>query len=130
MDDIVRVVALPILFSMAVVAIIHPWLVRIAKLKNIVDNPNARKLNKEPIPTLGGVAVFFGVIFGLGLAGYYIERIDLQFEIIIAMMIMLYTGVGDDILELSPRTRFLSQIFTVCLMMSLSVSYGKTVSVQ
>ena len=89
MDDIVRVVALPILFSMAVVAIIHPWLVRIAKLKNIVDNPNARKLNKEPIPTLGGVAVFFGVIFGLGLAGYYIERIDLQFEIIIAMMITI-----------------------------------------
>ena len=123
MDDIVRVVALPILFSMAVVAIIHPWLVRIAKLKNIVDNPNARKLNKEPIPTLGGVAVFFGVIFGLGLAGYYIERIDLQFEIIIAMMIMLYTGVGDDILELSPRTRFLSQIFTVCLMMFLCGIY-------
>jgi UDP-N-acetylmuramyl pentapeptide phosphotransferase/UDP-N-acetylglucosamine-1-phosphate transferase len=123
MDDIVRVVALPILFSMAVVAIIHPWLVRIAKLKNIVDNPNARKLNKEPIPTLGGVAVFLGVIFGLGLAGYYIERIDLQFEIIIAMMIMLYTGVGDDILELSPRTRFLSQIFTVCLMMFLCGIY-------
>ena len=37
---------------------IHPIIVRIAKLKNIVDNPDARKLQREPVPVLGGMAVF------------------------------------------------------------------------
>ena len=32
---------------------------KIAKLKNIVDNPDARKLQRVPVPVMGGVAVFF-----------------------------------------------------------------------
>ncbi len=123
MNDFLITILLPILCSMAVVAIIHPWLVRIALMKNIVDNPDARKLNKKPVPVLGGVGVFFGLIFSLGLAGYYVEGMTIQFEIIIAMMIMLYTGVGDDILGLSPRFRFFIQIFTVCLMMFVGGIY-------
>ena len=38
---------------------------RIAKEKNIVDNPDARKLNKVPIPVLGGVGVFFGMLVAM-----------------------------------------------------------------
>ena len=30
----------------------------IAKDKNLVDNPDARKLQKQPIPVMGGIAVF------------------------------------------------------------------------
>lgn len=123
MNYIFYVVALPIIISMIVVAFIHPSLVRIAKMKNIVDNPNARKLNKEPIPVLGGVGVFFGLMFSLAVAGYYVEGFSIHFDIIIAMLIMLYTGVGDDILNLSPRLRFGLQIFTVSLIMFISDIY-------
>lgn len=114
---------LPFVVAAMAVFVVHPSLVKIAHLKSIVDNPNARKLNKEPVPVLGGVAVFFGIIFSLSIAGYYIEGINVQFELIIAMMIMLYTGVGDDILQLSPRLRFALQIFVVCLMMFLCGIY-------
>ena len=106
-----------------VVFVIQPSLVRIAHMKSIVDNPDARKLNKKPVPVLGGVAVFFGIMFSLGVAGYYVEGMNIEFEIIIAMLIMLYTGVGDDILNLSPRVRFMLQIFTVCLIMFLCGIY-------
>ena len=123
MEYLFYVVVLPIIIPMIVVAIIHPALVRIAKMKNIVDNPNARKLNKEPIPVLGGVGVFFGLMFSLAVAGYYVEGLSLHFDIIIAMLIMLYTGVGDDILNLSPRLRFGLQIFTVSLMMFIGNIY-------
>ena len=123
MEYIFYVVVLPIIIPMIVVSIIHPSLVRIAKMKNIVDNPNARKLNKEPIPVLGGVGVFFGMMFSLAVAGYYVEGFLLHFDIIIAMLIMLYTGVGDDILNLSPRLRFGLQIFTVSLMMFIGDMY-------
>ena len=117
------ILLLPIVVAVVAVAVIHPQLVKIAKLKNIVDNPDARKLNKVPIPVLGGVGVFFGVMLSLSIAGYYIPDMSIPFELIIAMLIMLYTGVGDDILNLSPRLRFGMQIFTVCLMMFLGGIY-------
>lgn len=123
MADFVLSTLLPILVAAAVVSAVHPTLVKIATLKNIVDNPDARKLNKVPIPVLGGVGVFFGVMLSLSVAGYYIPDMSIQFELIIAMLIMLYTGVGDDILSLSPRLRFGVQIFTVCLMMFLGGIY-------
>lgn len=114
---------LPFVVAAMAVFVVHPSLVKIAHMKSIVDNPDARKLNKVPVPVLGGVAVFFGVMFSLSIAGYYIEGMNIQFELIIAMMIMLYTGVGDDILQLSPRLRFALQIFVVCLMMFLCGIY-------
>ena len=47
------------------VALIHPYLVRFAKAKNIVDNPNTRKLQLRPVPVLGGLAIFFGIVAGV-----------------------------------------------------------------
>ena len=119
MEELVFVAALPVFIASLVVFLIHPRLVKIAKMKQIVDNPNARKLNKVPVPVLGGVGVFFGLMFGLGVAGYYVQNMEIQFELIIAMMVMLYTGVGDDIMDISPTARFALQICTVCMMMFL-----------
>lgn len=90
----------------------------IAKEKNLVDNPDARKLQKEPIPVMGGIVVFFGVVMGL-LAGYTTGGvIGLQFRtlmmpVLAAMVVMLYTGAMDDIIGLTPRARFVIQIITV-----------------
>jgi len=58
----------------AVTALISVWWVyfkvlHIAKEKGLVENPDARKLQKTPVPVMGGIAVFFGVAMGL-LAGY------------------------------------------------------------
>ena len=55
------IIFLSVMFSAILVLLVHPRLVKIARIKSIVDNPNARKLNKEPIPILGGVGVFFGI---------------------------------------------------------------------
>lgn len=94
---------------------IHPRLVRIALDKNIVDNPNARKLQRRPTPVLGGIAVFFGSVIGLGCASITCDCSEL-FIVVVAMIIMLYTGTMDDILDLSPALRFLIEIGTVLLL--------------
>ena len=54
------------LISLLSVCWIHPRLVRIALDKNIVDNPNARKLQRKPLPVLAGIAVFFGSVIAPG----------------------------------------------------------------
>lgn len=59
-------VIIPFFIALFLVGWIHPKLVKIALLKNIVDNPDARKLQRTPVPVLGGVAVFFGVVIAIG----------------------------------------------------------------
>ena len=87
----------------------------IAKLKNIVDNPDARKLQRVPVPLLGGMAVFFGMIVAFATAGVIYNVSDL-FAIICVMSIMLYVGTMDDIIGLTPKTRFLVEILVVLLL--------------
>lgn len=43
-------VLIPLVISLFLVGWIHPRLVKIALLKNIVDNPDARKLQRSPVP--------------------------------------------------------------------------------
>ena len=106
---------LSFLIALLSVRWIHPRLVKIALDKNIVDNPNARKLQRKPVPVLGGIAVFFGSVIGLGCASITCDCSEL-FIVVVAMMIMLYTGTMDDILDLSPALRFLIEIGTVLLL--------------
>ncbi|MBQ3173496.1 MAG: undecaprenyl/decaprenyl-phosphate alpha-N-acetylglucosaminyl 1-phosphate transferase, partial [Alistipes sp.] len=100
--------------AMIAVAWIHPRLVKIALSKNIVDNPNARKLQRTPVPVLGGVAVFFGIVLGISLTSTYVNCTSLM-TVVAALMIMLYTGTMDDIVDLSPMLRFAVEIGVVLL---------------
>ena len=90
----------------------------IAKEKNLVDNPEARKLQKTPVPVMGGVAVFFGVLCG-SLMACSIMDVTPILPIIIAMGMMLYVGAIDDIIDLSPRNRILIEVLAV-----LGIIYG------
>ena len=115
---LLSVVAITALTSLMATNWIYFKILKIAKDKNLVDNPDARKLQKEPIPVMGGITVFFGVIFGLlaGVASYYAIEHDpfvdtdiiLQMlPIVLSMSIMLYIGTSDDIIGLTPRARFI-----------------------
>lgn len=101
--------------SLLAVKWIHPLVVKIAMEKNIVDNPDARKLQRIPVPVLGGCAVFFGILLGIGFTSAHCDCTSLLITIT-AMTIMLYTGTMDDILDLSPRLRFAIEIIVVALL--------------
>lgn len=98
--------------------LIHPRLVKLALLKDIVDNPDHRKLQRTPVPVLGGVAVFFGISLSLGIVSpfYDCESLCLIFGI---MTVMLYVGTIDDIMGLSASVRFVVEIFCVVLLMCI-----------
>jgi len=104
--------------SMAMSAIIHPCVLKISKLKGLVDSPNARKLQKEPVPMMGGAAVFFGIVVALCFFKTVTSRIDL-FSTVCAMMIMLYMGIIDDILDIKAIKKFAFEI-----LVSILVVYG------
>lgn len=99
---------------------IHPKILKIAIMKNLVDNPDARKLQRNPTPVMGGIAVFFGLI--LGLCSSQIITTGYIFIYVAAMIIMLYIGTLDDILNLSPKSRFITEITVIAIIILVTGS--------
>lgn len=91
---------------------VHPYILKIAQNKNIVDNPDARKLQRIPIPVLGGISVVFGILVGAVGFNLYGEFNDML-PILVATTIIMVVGMIDDIIDLSPRTRFVAEILLV-----------------
>ena len=108
-------ILIPFVLSMLSAIWIFPKVLRIALMKNIVDNPDARKLQRVPVPVMGGVAVMFGILVSLCICHAYVDCSDL-FNIIMAMLIMLYVGTIDDIIDLSPNTRFAVEILLTIML--------------
>lgn len=106
-----------ILFAIAFAAtwaIFKPTL-RIALSKGIVDNPEARKLQKRPIPILGGVVIFFGIAVGLMFFKTMFYQTALL-PVLAAMVAMLYVGTIDDILNIKPAVRLLIEVGVALLL--------------
>lgn len=104
------------LFLIACIATqwIFPNVLNVAFTKNIVDNPDARKLQRRPVPVLGGACVYFGTVMALCIANLFFDCSDL-FPIMCAMTIMLCVGIVDDIIDLSPSLRFFIEILVVAV---------------
>ena len=128
-------VAVAMLSSLLAVIFVHPGIVRFAITRQIVDNPDARKLQRNPVPVMGGVAVFVGLIVGLcalefynvvapifwGVSAYGTSVVPLNvvplLPVLMGMSIMLVVGVTDDVSGLSPRVRFAIEIAVTLMLM-------------
>ena len=121
MDFLLHVI-IPFVVSFLAAVWVFPKILHIALQKNIVDNPDARKLQRVPVPVLGGVAVIFGIIVALSVCRLLFDCSNL-FTIVLAMFMMLYVGTIDDIMELSPSIRFLIEI-CVTLMLMFTCGYS------
>ena len=86
-----------------------PSIINIAKVKHLYDMPDARKSHQEVVPTLGGVAIFAGVIFSIILWTPFEVFGDLQY-ILCAFIIIFLIGAKDDILPMSPYRKLLGQL--------------------
>lgn len=93
-------------------------ILKIAKDKNLVDNPDARKLQSKPVPVMGGIAVFIGVVAGVLASAAVVTALSFGsmsslLPAMLAMTVMLYIGAMDDIVGLSPGSRFAIEILTL-----------------
>lgn len=101
---------------------VFPKVLKIAFDKNIVDNPDARKLQRVPVPVLGGMAVVFGILVALSVSQLFVDCSSL-FTIVLAMVMMLFIGTMDDILDIPSTTRFMLEIL-VALMIIYTCDYS------
>jgi UDP-GlcNAc:undecaprenyl-phosphate GlcNAc-1-phosphate transferase len=100
-------------FLVTLVAV--PIVRRVAIAAGVVDHPDAcRKLHREPIPYLGGVAVFFGLIVGISLS-YFVGGAAAIYDpvplaIVAGMIAIAVTGFADDVWGWDPRLKIAGQL--------------------
>lgn len=102
--------------SLLVAWSVYPKVLLISIHKNIVDSPNARKLQKMPVPILGGFVVYSGILAALLCVDSLLDIGNL-FAIFCIMTIMLFIGLADDITSLSARGRFFIEIIAISILM-------------
>lgn len=107
------------IFILFCVSLLSSWWIfrkihNIAQLKNVVDKPDARKLQKHPVPVLGGLSVFFGIIVAMVFCQILFGSSSL-YSFLGIMAIMLFVGTIDDIITLSPMLRLFIEIIVVIL---------------
>lgn len=95
------------IIAFAVSYILTPYLAQVGKKQNMVDLPNHRKIHNGAIPNLGGIVIFFGFLLSL----LFIVQIEGQIKILLAAgVIILLLGMVDDIVDLSPKLKFIIQM--------------------
>jgi UDP-GlcNAc:undecaprenyl-phosphate GlcNAc-1-phosphate transferase len=92
------------------------------------DQPNARRLNKEPLPNAGGLAIFAGVIAAMIAAAVLrpivIEGVLVQvLAILLGASILVLVGFIDDQFGLPPLFRFVVQILSALLLLSVGIRF-------
>ncbi len=104
------------LISFILTLLVIPVIIVIAKAKKLYDLPDdTRKLHKEPIPSLGGLGMFIGFIFGLLLTLNFAIVPEFQFYIA-AFLLIFFLGLKDDIMVLSPIKKFICQLLTAAIL--------------
>ena len=89
------------------VALIIPYIKKIALHINALDIPDARKVHTKPIPRLGGLGIFLGFLVGYMIFGDNSVQMN---SILIGSFIIVLTGMIDDIKPISARSKLFGQI--------------------
>lgn len=98
--------------------IIIPKLIGIVHYKNLMDHPDERSSHVEKTPTLGGVAFFISLIFGL-FAVHFFEFDGSSLNVIVGTTILFFVGLKDDLMVLSAQTKLWAQFVAVSFVLLL-----------
>lgn len=85
-----------------------------------MDDIDRRKLQREPVPVMGGIAIFFGLVAGLLFYLAFIPQLENNLALaalLCGMVLMLYMGALDDALQLSAASRALVETLAVAALM-------------
>ncbi|MER0123894.1 glycosyltransferase family 4 protein [Streptococcus sp. ZJ93] len=108
-----------VVISTMIISIIATPLVRFLAFRiGAVDTPNARRINKVPMPSAGGLAIYVAFLLGTTCflapivtyvqpRGTYLEYI---LPVVIAGGIIIVTGLLDDMKELRPLSKLIGNL--------------------
>jgi UDP-GlcNAc:undecaprenyl-phosphate GlcNAc-1-phosphate transferase len=93
--------------AFVIVVLLTPAVGGMARLLGAVDRPDSRRLNRRPVPRLGGLAIFLGIIVPA------LAFLDLSSEtrgVLLGAAVATVVGAVDDFRGLAPPTKLAGQV--------------------
>jgi UDP-N-acetylmuramyl pentapeptide phosphotransferase/UDP-N-acetylglucosamine-1-phosphate transferase len=100
------------------VIIVIPPIIKVGKHKRLFDHINERKIHTKIVPPLGGVAIFIGFTISTILANYQTHN-ESQIYLLAAVIVIFFTGLKDDLIEISPSKKIVLQIVAALIIVIL-----------
>jgi UDP-N-acetylmuramyl pentapeptide phosphotransferase/UDP-N-acetylglucosamine-1-phosphate transferase len=97
------------LTAFVITMICIPPIISFIKKYKLFDLPNARKEHKDPIPTMGGIAIVGGM-FGALLLWFPFSTEPALICFFLSLVILFLLGILDDLKDLSARYKFMIQL--------------------
>lgn len=101
-------------FVIAVFAI--PSIVYVAHRKNLLDEPDPRRLHNSLTPRLGGMAIFAGFASAITIFGDINDTIQ---RMLASTLLLFFIGLKDDVIAISAFKKFFVQILATGIVMFL-----------
>ena len=98
--------------ALLIVVLLTPAVGGMARMLGVVDNPGERRVNRRPIPRLGGLAIFMGILVPS------LAFLDLSGEmrgIVLGAAVACVLGAVDDFRGLPPLTKFGGQVVAAAI---------------
>ena len=96
-----------------------PSIIKVAQLKGLYDEPNKRAAHSSKIPTLGGLAMFAGIILPVLFFGSEFTS-NVKNFLFGSIIVLFFLGIKDDILILSPIKKFIGQLIVAIIMVVIA----------
>lgn len=128
-----------VLFAVAAVVTIAltPLARKLAIKLDAIDYPSARRVNMLPIPRMGGVAIFGGILAALAVAGFgvyafgwvdpFIDYNGIEVNywgVLLGTVLIFLVGAVDDVVDLNPKAKMLGQIVAACVVASSGLLFS------
>jgi UDP-GlcNAc:undecaprenyl-phosphate/decaprenyl-phosphate GlcNAc-1-phosphate transferase len=98
--------------ALVIVIVLTPAVGGVARLLGAVDAPEARRLNRLPVPRLGGIAIFLGIVIPA------LAFLDLSGEmrgILLGATVACVVGAVDDFRGLPPLAKLAGQVLAAAI---------------
>ena len=106
-------ILLAFLCSVAITWYYLPKVIKVVNQKHLNDKPGKHKIHKGEVPTLGGIGIFAGFIFGflMGVIGYmhYVAYFTG------GAMLLFFIGVKDDLIYINPYKKLFAETATAII---------------
>lgn len=122
-----HIVYLTLMICFLAAILLTPLVKKLAFVIGATDKPNQRKVHQKIMPRLGGLAIFISFLIGVFMIhpddSYLVSVLNLNgsihLPIILGSIVIILTGMFDDVKEISPRVKLLGQVVAALVVVAV-----------